>query len=270
MKESKRFIINAMVNHTITYIICGIVFSKLFNYNELFVVGNVKYFMREYWGLSSLIGVLLQLVRGLILGFILLIFKDSFMEKPKGWLRLWGIIAGIGIICTPAAAPFSIEGLIYSKLPLEFHLKIAPELLVQTLLFSILMTNKNLKIKVLDKNKPLFITMLIAAIGFSISGVILAFILRADITASSSDIGAFIIMFIALILIFFMTKWYMGKRDIISGIIYYIACYLCLACLPTIYNYISGSALKSPLSLFVSGLPVVAMLVYQRIAKRGI
>ncbi|MDE7227510.1 MAG: hypothetical protein K2N31_04235 [Treponemataceae bacterium] len=39
-------------------------------------------------------------------------------------------------------------------------------------------------------------------------------------------------------------------------------CYLALAAAPTVYNCLTGSPLRSPLSLVFSGLPVAVIGVY--------
>ncbi|MEJ2195355.1 MAG: hypothetical protein P8X73_10935 [Ignavibacteriaceae bacterium] len=45
-----------------------------------------------------------------------------------------------GILSTPAAAPCSVEGLLYSKLLIWYHLIGLPEILLQTLTFSLVLT----------------------------------------------------------------------------------------------------------------------------------
>ncbi len=266
MKENARFISKVAGVHIITYLICGLVFSQLFNYEELFNLGNTKYFMREAYGLSSLIGPIFQIVRGILFGFILLLIKDSFLEKPYGWLKLWAVVAGLGIICTPGAAPASMEGIIYSQLPLEFHLKVAPELLIQTLLFSILVTD-SISIKIPDTLRHPFIVTAIAGGLFSVCGIILALVLDVDFMKSATDIGAFVVMFVALAVVFFMSKYYFASK--VNSTIYYFICYIALAVSPTIYNYMSDSLLKSPLSLIISGFPVIGMWIYCKIINNN-
>ena len=108
--------------------------------------------MRDAYGNSSLICPFVQILRGTLIGCILLILKDNILLKKNSWLYLWIIFAGLGIVCTTGAAPASIEGIIYSQLLLEFHLKTAPELLVQTLLFSLWVTG-DFKLKISEKIK---------------------------------------------------------------------------------------------------------------------
>lgn len=45
MKENVKFITRAMVIHVMTYCVCGIVFMALLDYEALYRLGNIKYFM---------------------------------------------------------------------------------------------------------------------------------------------------------------------------------------------------------------------------------
>ncbi len=44
MRTKMKFISKVTVAHFVTYFICGVLFSKLFNYETLFKLGNAKYF----------------------------------------------------------------------------------------------------------------------------------------------------------------------------------------------------------------------------------
>lgn len=261
MKENVKFIFKVTAAHFVSYLICGFLFSKLFHYEALFRLGNAQYFMRDAYGISSLIGPFVQVIRGIIIGCILLILKDNILKKKNGWLYLWIIFAGLGVVCTPGAAPASIEGIIYSQLPLEFHLKTAPELFAQTLLFSLWVTG-DFKFIIPEKIKIPAVITAISCVGFSAGGIILALVLGVDVMAGASDPLAFAVMFIALAIVFFMTKLYMDHKKMYMSVIYYAVCYLSLAGLPTAYNYLVNSPLKSPLSLIFSGLPVIAIGVW--------
>lgn len=266
MNEKIKFISKVTIAHFASYLICGLIFSNIFNYKVLFELDNVRYFMRDAYGASSLIGPFVQILRGAIIGCILLILKDNVLKKQNSWLYLWIIFAGLGVICTPGAAPASIEGIVYSQLPLEFHLKTAPELIIQTLLFSLWVTG-DFKFKISETVKSPIIVTAISGVGFSIGGIILALVLGVDVITSASDPFAFIVMFIALAIVFFMTKIYMNNRKKWMAVTYYIICYLSLAGLPTAYNYLTNSLLKSPLSLIFSGLPVIVIGIYLFLQK---
>lgn len=264
MNNTLRFIGKVTFIHVFTYILCGMIFSSIFNYNELFALGTAKYFMRGMGTASTIIGPVLQVFRGILFGLVLLLFKDSFIGKKNGWLKLWLIILIIGIINTPGPAPCSVEGIIYTQLPLEFHLKGAPEIIVQTLLFSWLVTKdpSSTKLKLSPNTKASLIITIIAAVGFSLSGIILSLIIGADFAAGATDFGAFAVMFLALITIFFTTRWKMNHSGRGISIVYYCICYTVLAILPTVYNFATNSPFKSYLSLIISGTPVLIIILY--------
>ena len=75
MRVKMKFISKVTAAHFVTYFICGVLFSRLFNYETLFRLGNARYFMRDFQGVSSLLGPFVQIIRGLLIGGILLILK---------------------------------------------------------------------------------------------------------------------------------------------------------------------------------------------------
>jgi hypothetical protein len=81
-------------------------------------------------------GPLFQPLRGLLLGAVLFLLREPFFHRRNGWLFLWATLVVIGILSPYVAAPGSIEGVVYSTVPLSFHLTSLPEVLIQTLLFS--------------------------------------------------------------------------------------------------------------------------------------
>ncbi|MFI5184497.1 MAG: hypothetical protein ACHQNV_08865 [Vicinamibacteria bacterium] len=62
-----------------------------------------------------------------------------FLGGAQGWLKLWGLLMGLAIFSTAGAAPGSVEGMIYTKIPVAHHLLGLPEVLLQTLAFSLLL-----------------------------------------------------------------------------------------------------------------------------------
>jgi hypothetical protein len=81
-------------------------------------------------------GPLFQLLRAAIFSLALFPFRSVFLERKWGWVYLWGLFLALAIFAPAGEAPGSIEGVVYTKLPVLFHLLYLPELLVQTLVFS--------------------------------------------------------------------------------------------------------------------------------------
>lgn len=143
--EKTRFITKVAIIHVLTYIICGIIFSQIFNYQRSLVESaNI----RDMNSLLVQMAPLFQIIRGALFGIVLLWFKDSFFGRKYGWLKLWLSLIILGVFNTPATSPFSIEEFIYvipSNEPLSLRLGGLLEILVQTLLFSIFVTYKKHK-----------------------------------------------------------------------------------------------------------------------------
>ncbi|MPQ44231.1 hypothetical protein [Clostridium tarantellae] len=267
MHNNLRFILKTTIIHILTYILCGIIFSTIFSYNSLFNINGVNGFMKEFGDSSTLLGPLVQVIRGIVFGIVLLLFKDIFMGKKYGWLKLWTILSVIGIINTPAPAPFSIEGIIYTNLPLEFHLKIAPEIIIQTLLFSYLLAkpSKEKNIKFIENNKNEFISSIVCIILFSLSGIVLALIRGINIAYSISDIGAFAVMFIAVISTFFISKYYSKIENKFKDIIVMASLYFLLTILPYIYNLITNSPFNTKLILLINIVPTTIIFLVTKL-----
>ena len=131
------FLTRVTAAHVVTYFAVGLIAAAVFDYEELFTQPIVRDFMRPFGSVAVIVGPLLQVVRGLVIAAVLIPFR-SILAARLGWLWLWLLFIGIGILSTPAAAPGSLEGAVYSQLPWWYHLIGMPEMLVQTLLFSVL------------------------------------------------------------------------------------------------------------------------------------
>lgn len=268
MNENFKFVLKVTGLHLLTYVVCGIIFSVLFDYHSLFTMEGVKDFMKEVGGTSTHIGPWVNVLRGILFGLALLLFKDSFIGQKFGWLKLWGILSIIGIINTPGPAPFSIEGVVYTTLPLEFHLKGLPEILVQTLMFAYFMAKpaSNKKIKLIEDNKNSFVSAIVCMVLFSLSGIVLAVIRGISIESSVSDIGAFCVMFAAVVSTFFISKFYSRMNSKIKDVVVFIALYFLMAVMPYCYNLLSSSPFCSKLTLLIN---LVSAIILWLVIKVG-
>lgn len=263
MESNWRFVGKVAFIHVLTYIVCGILFSYLLDYESLFQLDSIHAFMHSYDGNSVLIGPLVQVFRGLLFGLVLLIIKNVFHDKPYGWLRLWAVLLVIGVINTPGAAPGSIEGMIYTKLPWSYHFIMSPEVWLQTMLFSYFVAKPPKKTdSFFQLHKQSFMTTILAGVLFSLSGIVLSFILKVDVYTGTKDLGAFGVMFVALAIVFFSTKWYVNgpapRKLKLLGILFYIA----LAILPTLYNYLVQSPFQTLYSLGINAVAVIILVLY--------
>jgi len=125
--------------HLVTYFVAGVLAYTLLDYEALFRTSAFSCLMRPVTSRWVAAGPALQVVRGLIFAVALYPFRGGF-SGGRGWLRLWGLLAGLAVFSTAGAAPGSVEGMIYTKIPLGSQLIGLPEVLLQTLAFSLLVT----------------------------------------------------------------------------------------------------------------------------------
>ena len=187
LKDFRDFTVKIIIAQTLTYFVFGLLASKLLNYESLFGQEIINNFMRPFDSGYVMAGPFLQPIRGFLFALILWPIRDIFLSRKNGWLILWGLFVVFGILSTPAAAPCSIEGFIYSRLPLSFHLLGLPEIMFQTLAFSVMTVwwlkrpHKKELPENIGKARAVFLRGMFAVmiacfgyIGYAIGGILIA------------------------------------------------------------------------------------------------
>jgi len=131
-----QFFWRVSATHMISYFFMGVLASTMLDYKEVF--DNSSYF-RPYDSPWIAAGPMLQVIRGLVFALALWFFKESFLIQKFGWLKLWGLVVGLSILSTCAAATGSIEGFIYTKIPWSDQAMGYFEIVPQTGLFAFLL-----------------------------------------------------------------------------------------------------------------------------------
>jgi hypothetical protein len=129
-------IIKTVITHTVTYFVMGGLAYVVFDYSRLYAETSFKYIMRQTTEPLVMAGPLFQPLRGLIFGVAFVILRRSFFEQHQGWLRMWVVLVCLSILGTFGPAPASVEGMIYTTLPLRLQVIGLPEVLLQALLLS--------------------------------------------------------------------------------------------------------------------------------------
>ena len=127
-----------IVIHTVTYFLLGLISFLFFDYSARFADPVIAQYMRSPSDPIVNAGPLFQPIRGLLLGAILFLLREPFFHRKQGWLTLWATLVVVGIFSPYIGAPGSLEGFIYTKVPISLQLTLLPEVILQTLLFSIL------------------------------------------------------------------------------------------------------------------------------------
>ena len=136
----KDLIGKTIVVHTITYFVIGLPAVTFLNYAEKFARPEMACWMRSIDDPLVRAGVLFQPLRGLIFALVFYPFKETLFGKKLGWLFMWWALVGLGILSTFGPPPGSIEGMIYTRIPLADQLTGLLEVVPQALLLSLLLT----------------------------------------------------------------------------------------------------------------------------------
>ncbi len=129
----------SLVVHTITYFLSGLAAANLFHYEGLFAIPSMAGFMRPYNDVWVMVGPLFQPLRGILFALAFYPLRESLFNRKHGWLVLWGLLVILGILSTYGPTPGSIEGVLYTQVPLWAHLRGLPEVLLQSLAYSFLL-----------------------------------------------------------------------------------------------------------------------------------
>jgi len=138
MKPFYTFLWRITSSHIISYFLAGIFAYNFLNYQVVFETPPFSGFMKPTNSIAVALGPALQFIRGIIFSIVLWPFKETFLNTKYGWLKLWGLLVGLSILSTTAAAPGSVEGFIYTTIPIKEQVIGYLEVVPQTLLFSIM------------------------------------------------------------------------------------------------------------------------------------
>ncbi len=131
-------VVRAMVVHTVTYTLVGMVAFSLFGYGRAIREDPVRRAsMRPTDDPLVMAGPLFQPLRGALFGVVFYLLR-AVVFAPGGWWALWLTLVVVGIVSTFAPAASSIEGLVYLKpSPSGFLWGGLAEILTQSLLLSV-------------------------------------------------------------------------------------------------------------------------------------
>jgi hypothetical protein len=125
------------VCHTITYLIMGALAFNFLHYAEL--IARPCSGMRPMTDPLVRGGALFQPLRGVLFALVFYPLRDRLFGVKRGWLLMSWMLVALGILGTFAAAPGSLEGLIYLTAPVAEQLRGYLEIVTQALLLSALL-----------------------------------------------------------------------------------------------------------------------------------
>jgi hypothetical protein len=131
--------VKAAVTHTVTYFVMGLLASTIFDYGRLYAETSLNLLMRQTSEPLVMAGPLFQPLRGILFGIVFFLLRDILFRGENGWLVMWIVLVVLGIISPFGPTPGSIEGMIYTIIPIEIQLKGLPEVLLQALVLSVVL-----------------------------------------------------------------------------------------------------------------------------------
>lgn len=131
--------VKTVVVHTVTYFLMGALAYTFLDYEKVFASPEMACWMRPVSDPLVMAGPLFQPIRGLIFAFAFYPFREVLFAKPKGWLNLWWLLVALGILSTFGPAPGSIEGMIYTILPIPGQMRGWLEVVPQALFLSLIL-----------------------------------------------------------------------------------------------------------------------------------
>jgi len=284
-KEFLGFALRVIITHTLTYFIFGMIMSNVFDYGEVFKREIIRDYMIPMDQHNIVLGPFLQPIRGLIFAIGLWPIRSLLIERKRGWLILWGLLVTIGILSTPAASPSSIEGMLYTKLPMWYHLMGLPEIMLQTLFFSIWLvwwerqaagsreTTTKKENPVVAEIVKAIMTACFAYIGYAVVGLMLALLANARAAASGTggvDIAAagasfkMQFMFVVAFLVNTIVVFRVGRRwqaNQITLPVIFLLFWFIDAVVPWLYQTLVFGSSSIPTALMLGFLPAVIIAI---------
>jgi hypothetical protein len=126
-----------IVAHTVTYFFMGVLASTLLDYAAAFARPEMACWMRQFDDPWIMAGPLFQPIRGLIFALVFYPLRSVLFGRRNGWLLMWWMLVALGVLSTFGPAPGSVEGMLYTRLPILGQLKGWLEVVPQALLLSV-------------------------------------------------------------------------------------------------------------------------------------
>jgi len=128
--------VRTIVVHTVTYFIMGLLALTFLEYRTAFAEPVTREYMRQVNEPIVALGPALQFIRGILFAAAFYPLREILFGRKNGWLVTWLLLVSLGILSTFAAAPGSVEGLLYTKMPVSLQISGWLEVVTQALLLS--------------------------------------------------------------------------------------------------------------------------------------
>jgi hypothetical protein len=165
--------LKTIVVHTITYFFVGVPLFFIFNYSEGFIAPELACWMRPTDDPLVMAGLLFQPIRGLIFALAFFPVREILFGKKRGWLIMWWLLVALGILSTFGPAPGSIEGMVYTILPLSImtYLEVMLQSFALSSILYLWVNNPNKRWLTWIMSTPFVLVMLATVMGLLSNGL---------------------------------------------------------------------------------------------------
>lgn len=128
--------LKVIIVHTVTYFTMGLLALTFLNYQTAFAEDITREYMRAVEEPIVALGPALQFTRGILFAIAFYPLREILFSRKNGWLIIWLVLVMLGILSPFAAAPGSVEGLLYTKMPVALQISGWLEVVTQAFLLS--------------------------------------------------------------------------------------------------------------------------------------
>lgn len=128
--------LKTIIVHTVTYALMGLLASTLLGYAEVYARPWMACWIRQLDDPVLIAGSLFQPIRGLIFALAFYPLRETLFGRKNGWLIMWWLLVALGILSAFGPTPGSVEGLVYTVIPVPQQLSGWLEVVPQALLLS--------------------------------------------------------------------------------------------------------------------------------------
>jgi hypothetical protein len=114
--------VKTAVVHTVTYFAMGVLASTLLDYASALARPEMACWMRQINDPALMAGPLFQPIRGLLFAMVIFPLREIIFARRRGSLLLGWLLVALGILGTFGPAPGSLEGLVYTVIPIRDQL----------------------------------------------------------------------------------------------------------------------------------------------------
>lgn len=129
--------VKTIVVHTLSYMVMGFIASTYLNYKEVYALPYYVCWMRQFGDPLITAGSLFQPLRGIVFALAFYPLREVLFGRKHGWLILWWLLVALGILSTFGPPPGSIEGMIYTVIPVAEQVRGYLEIVPQALMLAV-------------------------------------------------------------------------------------------------------------------------------------